>query len=61
MDCLIEVGAVSHICVHYPTGRKKTEAARTAGLRQIIPLLLVEGTTELIMRAGRPRTPRTGP
>jgi hypothetical protein len=51
VDCLIEVGAVSHICVHYPTGRKKTEAARAAGLRQIIPLLLVEGTTELIIES----------
>jgi hypothetical protein len=51
VDCLIEVGAASHICVHYPTGRKKTEAARAAGLRQIIPLLLVEGTTELIIES----------
>jgi hypothetical protein len=51
VDCLIEIGAVAHICVHYPTGRKKTEAARAAGLRQVIPLLLGEGTTELIIES----------
>ena len=28
VECLIEVGAVSHISVHYPTGRKKTELRR---------------------------------
>jgi hypothetical protein len=51
VDCLIEVGAISHICVHYPTGRKKSEAARAAGLRQLIPLLLADGTTELIIES----------
>lgn len=58
VDCLIEVGAVAHVCVHYPTGRKRTEAARAAGLRRVIPLLVAEGTTELIIESRADQDPR---
>ena len=55
VDCLIKLGAVAHVCVHYPTGRKKIETARAAGLREVIPLLLAEGTTELIIESRGPQ------
>lgn len=51
IDCLIEVGAVAQVCIHYPTGRKRTEAARADGLRRLIPRLIAEGTTELIIES----------
>lgn len=51
VDCLIEVGAVAHVCVHYPTGRKRTEAARARGFREVIPLLITDGITELVIES----------
>jgi hypothetical protein len=51
IDCLIEIGAVAHVCVHHPTGRKKTEAAREIGLREVIPRLLQDGATTLLIES----------
>lgn len=47
IDGMSEVGAVAHIAVHHPTGRKGQERARAEGLRAIIPKLLEEGVSEL--------------
>jgi len=49
--CLEEVGAVAHVCVHAPTGRKKTEEARAKGLRRVLPLLLGEGVGDLLIES----------
>jgi hypothetical protein len=49
--CLEEVGAVAHVCVHSPTGRKKTEQARAKSLRRVLPILLEEGVSDLIIES----------
>lgn len=54
MSCLEEVGAIAHVCVHSPTGRKKTEEARAKGLRRVLPILLGEGVTELLIESRSP-------
>jgi len=51
MRCLAEIGAVAHICVHYPTGRRKQEQARASGLTELIPLLVSEGVDELLIES----------
>ena len=47
IDCLEDLGAVAHICVHYPTGRRRLGAARSNGIAEVIPRLLHDGVTEL--------------
>lgn len=47
MECLIDLGVVAHICIHYPTGRKRLDVARSRGITEIIPHLLKDGVTEL--------------
>jgi hypothetical protein len=54
MACLEEVGAVAHICVHYPTRRTKTEHARAKGLRRVLPRLLEEGVSDLVIESRTP-------
>lgn len=51
MSCLESVGAVAHVCVHYPTGRSRLEAARAAGLKTLIPRLIEDGTSRLVIEA----------
>ncbi|MGH9093713.1 MAG: hypothetical protein ACRDXE_00990 [Acidimicrobiales bacterium] len=51
VDCLIEVGAIGHVCVHYPTGRKKLEAARARGMREVIPRLVADGANDLTIES----------
>lgn len=46
-------GCVAHLCVHYPTGRKKQVAARERSLRNLVPKLLLEGVDELIIEQRR--------
>jgi len=51
LDCLIELGACAHIVVHHPTGRYRQEQARSAALRHLLPLVLAEGATELLIES----------
>ena len=51
IECLGELGAVAHICVHYPTGRKRQELARAEGIKTLLPLLLEEGVDELLIES----------
>jgi hypothetical protein len=49
--CIEELGVVSHVCVHYPTGRQRQEKARAAGLKHVVCELLVDGADELIIES----------
>jgi hypothetical protein len=51
LDCLSEMGAVAHVCVHYPTHRKGHEAARARAIEQIVPLLIHDGVDELLIES----------
>jgi hypothetical protein len=46
-----EIGAVAHVCVHYPTGRKKLEAARAGALGEVVPLILRDGASTLLIES----------
>ena len=41
------IGAVDHVCVHYPTGRRRLNAARSSGIAKISPQMLHAGVTHL--------------
>lgn len=49
VECLKELGAVSYVCVHYPTARRGQEQARARALTELLPHLLDDGTTELLI------------
>lgn len=51
MACLSHTGAVAHVCVHYPTGRRKQEAARARLLEMVVPKLLGEGAGHLCIES----------
>lgn len=51
MDCLEDLGAVAHVCIHYPTGRRRLNAARSSGFAEIIPGMLHDGVTELCIES----------
>lgn len=46
-----EIGAVAHVCVHYPTGRKKLEAARAGALQAIVPKIVGDGASLLLIES----------
>jgi hypothetical protein len=46
-----EIGAVAHVCVHYPTGRKKLEAARAGALGEVVPRILHDGASTLLIES----------
>ena len=46
-----EIGAVAHVCVHYPTGRKKLEAARAGALGTVVPKLVHDGASLLLIES----------
>ena len=48
---LAEVGAVAHVCVHHPTGRRKLEAARFRGIQEVVPCLVDDGVSELLIES----------
>ena len=49
---LLCTGAVAgHVVVHYPTGRKSQEEARGLAVRELVPLAVIEGATELIIES----------
>jgi len=49
VKCLEDLGAVAHVCIHYPTGRRKQEAARSLALTELLPLLIHDGVEELLI------------
>jgi hypothetical protein len=49
--CLVELGAVAHVVVHYPTGRRKTEAARASTLREVVVQLVADGVDDLVIES----------
>jgi hypothetical protein len=51
IDVLGELGAVAHICVHYPTGRRKLEAARAGALRAVVPKIVRDGASLLLIES----------
>jgi hypothetical protein len=51
IDVLGEIGAIAHICVHYPTGRKKLEPARASALQAVIPKVLEDGASLLLIES----------
>ncbi|MGA3354990.1 MAG: hypothetical protein ABSD85_17685 [Acidimicrobiales bacterium] len=52
-ECLVTMGAVAHVCVHYPTGRHKQAAARERGLEVVVPRLVHDGVDELLIESRR--------
>lgn len=52
--CLEDLGAVAHVCIHYPTGRRRVEAARAKGITTIVPRLVSEGASRLLIEARGP-------
>lgn len=46
-----EIGAVAHVCVHYPTGRKKLEAARAGALQTVVPKIVQDGASLLLIES----------
>lgn len=51
LDLIESSGAVAHVVVHYPTGRRRQEQARTAAIAELIPLIVSEGASELIIES----------
>jgi hypothetical protein len=51
IDVLCEIGAVAHVCVHYPTGRKKLESARGGALHTVIPKIVHDGASLLLIES----------
>jgi hypothetical protein len=46
-----EIGAVAHVCVHYPTGRNRLEAARASALGEVVPLVPQDGASTLLIES----------
>lgn len=46
-----EIGAVAHVCVHHPTGRKKLEAARAGALQTVVPKIVHDGASLLLIES----------
>lgn len=51
IECMVEIGAVAHACVHYPTSRSRLEAAREAALRDLLPRLVREGASDIVIES----------
>ena len=48
---ICEGGVVTHVTVHYPTGRRRQEEARGLALSELVPLVVAEGVTDLIIES----------
>ena len=59
--CLVALGAVAHVVVHYPTGRRKTEAARASTLREVVVQLVADGVDDLVIESQRSEWGPSGP
>lgn len=51
IELLCACGVVGHVVVHHPTGRKRQEEARGRAVRELVPLAIGEGATELIIES----------
>jgi hypothetical protein len=51
VKALSDIGAVAHVCVHYPTGRKKLEAARARALKEVVPRVVQDGASLLLIES----------
>jgi hypothetical protein len=51
LECLADLGAVAHVVVHHPTGRRKQERAREAAFRLMLPKLDGDGVTDLLIES----------
>ncbi len=51
LDLLCTCGVIGHVVVHHPTGRKRQEEARGHAVRELVPLAVIEGVTELIIES----------
>ncbi len=51
IDCLIALGACAHAAVHHPTGRKRQGRARRAAIERLIPKLVEDGATSLLIES----------
>lgn len=51
VQCLVELGATALVAVHHPTGRKRQEEARRACFEHVVPELLIEGATDLLIES----------
>jgi len=51
MGCIDRLGVVAHVCVHYPTGRRRQEAARTAAFEELLPVLIGDGVDHLVIES----------
>lgn len=51
LQCLEDLGAIAHVCVHYPTSRKRIDAARALCLRAVIPKLIADGASQLLIES----------
>ena len=51
---LAEIGAVAHICVHYPTVHRRLEAARASALQTVLPQVLDDGASRLLIESRGP-------
>ena len=58
VDCLQQVGAVAVVCVHRPTAGNQMDRARAAALETLIPPLIAEGISELLIEARGPKEDR---
>jgi hypothetical protein len=46
-----EIGAVAHVSIAYPTGRKRQEEARSAGLVEVVDASVAEGVTTVLIES----------
>lgn len=44
-------GVAGHVVVHHPTGRRRQEKARGLAVRELVPLAVLDGATELIIES----------
>jgi hypothetical protein len=51
MGCIDRLGVVAHVCVHYPTGRRRQEAARGAAFEELLPVLIDDRVDHLIIES----------
>ena len=48
---LAEIGAVAHVCVHYPTALRRLEAARASALQTVLPRVVDDGASLLLIES----------
>lgn len=51
VELLIDTGVVAHVVVHYPTGRRRQGDARRSAMVELVPLVVADGATELIIES----------